>query len=206
MRSLVRQFFFEDFAFAEQPRRITADKCWAEVERLVYDNSSLERLHSCNHSLQHVFGLPVEAMTPQLWNAFHINGQSGYDSSTPRPKFLQKLFHAIYADRGNEFDIAPFVDYDVKLMPFVLSLAAMRFKIDCLYELIKQWNVAELFGFPSPEKERLSAKMSNIETENIDLRNEVKLLKQEVARLASENGKLKSEAMKPGKRARTGDD
>ena len=61
------------------------------------------------------------------------------------------------------FDIQPFVDYDVEIMPYVLSFFGKRAhhtdligrqirSLFFIYELLRRWDVAALFGFGSAKK------------------------------------------------------
>lgn len=107
-----------------------------------------------------------------------------------------------------EFNIEPFLDYDVGMMPHVLAIFGKNYHmlnllkpkdahkprfmretyyppLHFLYEIIRGWDVPTLFGFPSAERVRLKAEMDELRTKNQSLMNEVEMLRAEISRLTT---------------------
>ena len=87
----------------------------------------------------------------------------------------------------------------------------LTIKLWCIYEIIRRWNPADLFGFPSAEKIRLSiavdkveSKVSDLEMENARLLRENELLRMENNRLKSANQQAEDDVGDVSKRARHG--
>jgi len=160
------------------------DDGWKLFETLVFDESSIESVYLSNHTLKVVYGHPRQAL---------INSQTAYGASGDK-KVISYLVLEHLATIGVDcFDIQPFVDYDVEIMPYVLSHFGQReFHTDLkdrrfwslffIYELLRLWDIPTLFGFGSAEKARLSAAYSI----------EINALKVEVEALRAELSKLKT--------------
>ncbi|KAL7534939.1 hypothetical protein ACHAWF_004998 [Thalassiosira exigua] len=151
---------------------------------LVCDVSSFDALIGSNHRLASVGHDPgARVMRSRgLAEAFEINERRGY--STNR-KIRAKL-RAFYFK--GEFDLTPFIELDVKFMPNVLELvtmseermeskregrcdrgayiAARNGHLGCVYRLVRNCHLPELFTFPSQraEMKRLRTRNAELET------------------------------------------
>jgi len=165
------------------------DEGWALFEKLVFDASNLEGIYSSNHTLGNIAGHP----RPQLFHANYYRG--------PSKRGHAKILFLI--NPSFDFNIEPLVDFDIKMMPYVLEFFGNRVHVNLdnetdspcswLYQIIRRWNMPELFSFPSAEKVRLTAKVDELERE-------MELLRLENLRLTSENNLLKSEVQSSGER------
>merc|ERR1712194_540109 len=161
---------------------------WTLFEKLVFDQSSLERIYRSNHTLHVVSGHP----RPQIFTL--ISSKKGHE------KILDFLMYS------EDFNMEPFVEYKVEMLPHVLGFFGARIDRNSiqgayspwyyLYQIIRRWNMPELFSFPSAEKVRLTARLT---TKMDELKREMELLKLANARLSSENELLISGVHPSGK-------
>jgi len=150
---------------------------------LICDRSSLVALVGSNHQLKHIGRDRARMMrSSTLREALEINERRGCSVNI---KCRSKL-RAFYFQ--GEFDIQPFVNMDVVLMPNVLELVTMSEErivekkegraetgtyvtarnghLGGIYRLVRNCHVPELFDFPSErlQMERLRAKNEELET------------------------------------------
>mmetsp|Transcript_29561 Transcript_29561/g.62712 ORF Transcript_29561/g.62712 Transcript_29561/m.62712 type:complete len:494 (+) Transcript_29561:56-1537(+) len=165
------------------------DEGWKLFEKLVFDKSNLESIYQSNHTLRCVVGHPRPELIEVKEAQRAIN--KGH------AKILTFL-----TNNKSGFNIEPFIGFDVEMMPHVLEFFGTDIRLNLsgswpplslLYEIIRWWNVPELFSFPSAEKVRLSTRMNKLETENHGLVSEIEKLRAENSRLASEVNQFKSE-------------
>ena len=103
---------------------------------------------------------------------------------------LRKIRYAHF--QGDSFDLQPFLDMDVKIMPALLVWLANNSSESCscrlgkMYYFIQNWDVPVLFGFPSAESIRIGSRMSELEAL-------VKKLRSENAESQAVNTQLKEE-------------
>lgn len=143
---------------------------------------------------------------------FRINERSERGASTAhriRAKLRNFYFkdNACFEDRSCCFDIQPFVEMDVVLMPNVLQLVTRSEASDnqlkycdlcsgdlwATYHLIRNCHLSELFSFARPEfKESvLEERVRALERQNADLQQRNALLKARVAKLEEEHAPRK---------------
>ena len=179
-RSLAKNTSLDEIHLSDNADDVDiTDEGWALFDELVFDKSSLERIYRSNHTLRAVMGHP----RPALFR--HNSSKTGHE------KILDYLMES------GDFNAEPFVEYKVEMMPYVLGFFAHRNRFrrnmwHYLYQIVRRWNVPELFSFPSAEKVRLAAKME-------ELQGQMELLRSENARLSSENDRLLLEVQSSGK-------
>lgn len=186
------------------------DDGWKLFRNLVFDKSSIESVYLSNHTLGEIKGHPRNP-----WDPAHINMMPGHTT----PAYL-KVIRFLTNDRfydltngtwqtsvvwelGDDcFNIQPFVDYDVEIMPYVLGFFGTKAQSEVcnnfvykpfffIYQLLRLWDIPTLFGFGSAEKARLSAAHSveihALKKESQSLLNEVETLRTELSRLKTGN-------------------
>mmetsp|Transcript_8662 Transcript_8662/g.15732 ORF Transcript_8662/g.15732 Transcript_8662/m.15732 type:complete len:258 (+) Transcript_8662:84-857(+) len=185
------------------------------LERLVCDTTSFEALCQSNHQLR-VFSMrntrEIFNRSPALGEAIGINERSKVGTSVAQR--LRAKLRAFFF-RG-EFDIQPFIDMDVILMPYVLELVTRtearvqdekkkkvrdqdkklyplcRGNLSGIYHLVRSCHLPELFSFTS-----LVTKMREMEARIAALERETTSLTLENNELRAGNGSL------PNKRSKT---
>ena len=172
------------------------DQGWELIEKIVYNPTNLNTLYQSNHILEFVYGRD-KRRRPRLRfnhnnNRIRRNMEDGGHYKIIR--FLTR--------HPTKFDMNPFVGFDVKMIPAVLEFfqkahhATMHHHrvghLLYLYQIIRYWNIHELFSFPSAERVQLSARMDEIESENQELHKEMEKLRLEITRLINENAELKA--------------
>lgn len=178
------------------------DDGWKLFKNLVFDKSSIENIYLSNHNLQDIKGHP----SYPLFDPAYINKMPGHTGDRAYLKVIRFLTNDRFYDTynggwqrsiwelGDEcFNIQPFVDYDVEIMPYVLGFFGTKAQSEVcnnfvykplffIYQLLRLWDIPTLFGFGSAEKARLSAAYSS----------EINALKDEVETLRTELSKLKT--------------
>ena len=188
------------------------DGGWKLFKTLVFDRSSIESVYLSNHTLREIKGHPQEPYDPA-----YINKIPGHTTKTYL-KVIRFLTNDRYYDLANGtwersvvwelgddcFNIQPFVDYDVEIMPYVLGFFGKKAQSEVcnnfvykplffIYQLLRLWDVPTLFGFGSAEKARLSAEMNVLKKENQSLLNEVETLRAELSRVKTGNTSCEQE-------------
>lgn len=200
---------------------------WEFVLNLVLDKTSIEGTYLSNHTLKDV---GVELVCTRMNRAsffsrisstcenirLHLASMLHYNArgSTRLPAAVRKIRH-VHLNR-RDFDLQPFVDLDVKVMPHVLAWFAGKsssHKGHCvgnLHRLIRNWNIPTLLGYPSVSKSRmieletksagLEVLISRLKAENANLKEErgaaarnIEQLKAETKAAGNENSKLREE-------------
>ena len=182
---------------------------WKMVDELVYNTSSLEAVYRSNHNLEAVAGHPC----PETLKLNRL-GRRRYCRNRGQDKIVN------FVTTDEKFNIEPFLGYNIKLMPWIIGLFATKLqsaswettttpRLWIIYEITRRWNPAELFGFPSVEKLRLTVAMDklesrncNLEADNATLLRENKLLKLEIERLKSGKQPADECTLDASKRAR----
>ena len=191
-----------------------SDDGWTLFDKLVYNTTSLEGLYKSNHKLQSIAGHPQ----PDLI----LNSRKGmYSKNRGHDKIIHHLVTTDDHLDDSKFNIEPFVEYNVEMMPHIIGFFATMKTVGVLhtraplklllnmknwfvYEIIRCWNPKELFSFPSAEKTRLSVDMDKLQSRNRDLERENELLKLEVKMLKSKKQPTDDELGGVSKRVRHG--
>ena len=178
------------------------DDGWKLFDNLVCDRSSIENVYLSNHHLGGIKGHPRDPS--------YINNLPGH-TTRAYLKVIRFLTNDRFYDLTNGtwqrsvifdweggddcFNIQPFIDYDVEIMPYVLGFFGSKAESEVcnnfvykplffIYQLLRLWDVPTLFGFGSAEKARLSAAHS---AEIDALKDEVEKLRAELSRLKTGN-------------------
>ena len=171
-------------------KRIT-ESGWKCILDLICDTTSINSTYLSNHTLK---GLGDEL--PRL--ALTTNSS---ELRTILCRLTQMLsnneFHSAIAARRKiwdthfdicTFDLQPFLDMDVKIMPHLLSWMTSNTQdghlCSKIYHFIHDWDVPVLFGFPSAESVRIGSRLTELELlvkklrlENTELREANQALK-----------------------------
>lgn len=144
---------------------------------LLCDKTTISSTYNSNHTLQAEMGFVQYEISHML--SFNRKQNAA----------LRKIEYAHF--QGDSFDLQPFLDMDVKIMPALLVWLANNSSESCscrlgkIYYFIRNWDVPVLFGFPSAESIRIGSRMSELETlvkklrlENAQLKEEVQALKE----------------------------
>jgi len=172
---------------------------WKYLLDLVYNITDINSTHQSNHTIES-FG----ASPPRDFR--HVLRQSP----------AEKIWRAHF--KKKVFDLGPFLDMDVEIMPFVLAWFATdhetgictgadaKHGIRAFYHFIRNhWDIPVLFGFPSPERMRIGSCIAKMESRVAELEKLVDMLKMENKELREENqqgGKEGSVDMNSQKRQR----
>ena len=184
-------------AIALHFNRDITDVGWGFFEKLVLDKSSLGSIYRSNHSLEEIVGCPQEISN----RLFPLDGGNICGLTRGQAKIFRSL-----ANDASHFDIKPFLNLDVQMMPFFLEFFQKvpgiyigpnhdrYLRTDCaplfyLFQIIRRWKLPGLFSFPSAEKVRINS----LETKNHELMREMELLKSEMELLKSEHSRLNAE-------------
>ena len=169
-------------------KRIT-ESGWKCILDLICDSTSINSTYLSNHTLQ---GLGVDLLRlAQSTNSSELQ--------TVLCRLTRMLsnneFCSAFAARRKiwdthfdecTFDLQPFLDMDVKIMPHLISWMTRNIVRSCsnIYYFIKNWDVPVLFGFPSAESERIGSRITELESlvkklrlKNTELREENQALK-----------------------------
>ena len=189
------------------------DDGWKLFKNLVFDKSSIENIYLSNHNLQDIKGHP----SYPLFDPAYINKMPGHTGDRAYLKVIRFLTNDRFYDTYNGgwqrsiwelgddcFNIQPFVEYDVEIMPYVLGFFGKKAQSEIcnnfvykplffIYQLLRLWDVPTLFGFGSAEKARLSAEMNVLKKENQSLLNEVETLRAELSRVKTGNTSCEQE-------------
>ena len=114
---------------------------------------------------------------------------------------------------NDAFDLEPFLELDVGMMPQVLSLMTDEQRFKALYHTIRNWSLIVSLGFPSADRlrirklERENAAEEILALEIKRCKAEVILGKREKAALEKENELIKNCSLSPNlkKKETTGD-
>ena len=184
------------------------------IEELVMNLSSVDALCQSNHRVES-FGWTVGAIIKEpiypsafeIQGALTINAIEGYsDNDKIRTKLRRFYFQG-------EFNIGPFFSLEPTLMPNVLELVTVATKsfdekvsstdllwgcgqscttrfgrLDCVYRLIRNWNLPILFNISPPDVRR-----QQLELENAALKEKLQLSDTREAMLRSEVDQLRAE-------------
>ena len=192
------------------------DDGWKLFKNLVFDRSSIESVYLSNHTLREIKGHPQDPYDPA-----YINKMPGHTTQAYL-KVIRFLTNDRYYDLNNGtwersvvwelgddcFNVQPFVDYDVEIMPYILGFFGTKAQSEAcnnfvykplffIYQLLRLWDVPTLFGFGSAEKARLSAahsiEIDALKEKNQSLLNEVETLRTELSRLKTGNTSCEQE-------------
>lgn len=162
------------------------------LKDLICDQSSFSALCGSNHQLEHIGHDRAQVMRLNtLREALEINGRQKCSINQKRRSKLRAFYFQ------GEFDIHTFVHMDVVLMPGVLELVTMseecivdkkkgRAKkgtyvtarnghLGCIYRLVRNCHMPELFSFPSQQ-----AQMEQLQAKNAELETTIGSLKQNI--------------------------
>lgn len=177
------------------------------LQQLICNTTSFESLCESNHVLGDIGTHFYRYNSGDVDDAMEINARS---ECTINQRLRCKLKY--YYFKG-EFDIQPFIDLDVNLMPYLLGILTRtevraydhyddidseRYftvgskDLNSVYRIVRSCHVPELFNFPSSEV-RISL-----------LTSETKELKESNAKLKAEISELKSRLSFPNKRMKQG--
>ena len=116
------------------------------------------------------------------------------DNKKPKMSITEKgRFKVAYVHFRGDYDIKPLAGIDVEIMPLVIDWVMKECSFHALYHLVRNWDVATLFGFPLAEKKRLSSHSKELEKRNKELEEHVKKLRDENAELKEEVSVLKKD-------------
>jgi len=151
---------------------------WKYLSDLVCNKTDINSTYQSNHTIKSFGASPSRDLKHLL-----------------RRSPAEKIWRAHF--KAKVFDLGPFLDMDLEIMPFVLAWFAAdhetgicsgrdaKHGIQAFYHFIRNhWDIPVLFGFPSPERERIGSciakmelRMAELEMENKELREENQLLK-----------------------------
>lgn len=181
------------------------------LRKLICDTSSVESICQSNHQLKRIGGnmRKISQIDPTLGKALDINNESKNGVSIAR-RTRMKLRSFYFK---GAYDVQPFIDMDIELMPYVLELltrtemfveTARKYyvvdsdNLDGIYHLIRNCHLPELFSFPSPHSQikQLGEKNAALETDNSSLKETIDRLNKEIAELRISNSALPRKCIK----------
>ena len=151
---------------------------------LLCDKTTISSTYNSNHTLQTDMGF---LLIDEVFLLSEIGQMLSFNKKQNAAS--RKIEYAHF--QGDSFDLQPFLDMDVKIMPALLVWLANNSSESCscrlgkMYYFIRNWDVPVLFGFPSAESIRIGSRMSELDTlvkklrlENAELKEEVQALKE----------------------------
>ena len=190
---------------------------WDHFLRLVCDDTSFASTINSNRTLIFLGPKDASVLPPLLQKMLEINDSRDWDVRAANRKSQKKILHAHFQ---GEFNIAPFLELDVKLIPHLLQWISQPFRFhgigkaymfnlgfQAFHRIIRNWNVAALFGFPTAECARINSHVQKLERDKIALQSRNALLESKnmlleskvasledlVKKLQAENDLLKKE-------------
>ncbi len=179
------------------------------LNNLLCNKTSITSTYTSNHSLQSLGESPPPFESPEparVKEMLTINKSPG-KAHVAREKVWTVYFKA---DKS-PFDLTPLLDMDVKIMPHLLAYFTKAWLGDTaysneeyrfckLYHIVRNWNVAALFGYPSAESLRIGKRVVELEGKTSELEALVAKLRAENEKLKRENetavaGKLKEDSL-----------
>ena len=172
---------------------------WGSVSDLLCDGGGIQRTYDSNHS---IISLGVEfhclghsaSSPPELRAVFlRIKDMLEFNSfqCSARPPAERKIWHVHF--REDDFDLRPLLDVDVRVMPRLLAWFAGRsargevLRLRRINRVLRDWNAAGLFGFPSAERARMGRRAADLEARCAELEALVRRAEGDNARLRKQN-------------------
>ncbi|KAL9190489.1 hypothetical protein ACHAXT_007700 [Thalassiosira profunda] len=210
--SISRKSKLEELLFwnAIENRTVLPPVALRSLQKLVCDATSLESIIESNHVLKNVGDEPLRTSPGTSYNddsqyiafkALRVNRRAEYGTSTNqiiRSKIRQFYFQfGVWSEKT--YDVQPFVDFDVALMPHLLELVTRtestldgkKYVAQCdgniasVHRLIKNCQTAALFSFHSqPTKmQQLEAEVAQLREKNDELNSTIDELRKQMAEL-----------------------
>ena len=137
------------------------------VLNLVLNKTSINGTFMSNHTLRSLNGIGDLSGRDELSDMLLVNRVDAH------PAF-EKTWRVHFKDE--QFDLQELLAIDVRFMPHVLAWFACKgslenlTRLNRLYRIIRNWNIPELFGYPSAESVRIGSRLAELEAENRLLR------------------------------------
>jgi len=189
---LPKESELETLSFGSADLEDTRDKALAAVpnlEKLVCDTSSFEAICQSNHNLRAIgvkeneptltltkLGRKMVRRSPILRQALEINARNAASNNEKLRSKLKTFYFK------GPFDVQPFTDMDIKLMPNVLEFVTMsvvsidgtyvkacKGDLDGIYRLIHDLNLPGLISSTPPQEVELQDYKSKISAMEIEL-------------------------------------
>jgi len=165
---------------------------WKYLLDLVCNITDINSTYQSNHTIEDFGASPPRDLSHNLKHILWLNEQ--YSASADK-----KIWYAHF--KAKVFHLAPFLDMDVEIMPYVMAWFAADHETDfskrrdgirAFYHFIRNhWDIPVLFGFPSPERRRIGSCIAKMESRVAELEKLVDMLKMENKELREENQLLK---------------
>ena len=149
---------------------------WVKVERLLYNGSNIQSVLNSNRTIKHFghqSGFMIRTRKANVHRLLEINNHG-------RLREKVAMYLASSSSSGG-FNVDPFLEIDnAKVMPYALGFVSKQCpnqqSLSNIYNVVRNWEMPSLFGYPSLEQ---------LTDENVNLREENAMLRDEVSQLRS---------------------